>query len=661
MKFTRETWVELGVFVAIMLLATFLRVYRLDQLPPGLHYDSAFKGVGARRIIAGADRLLYFPENSTGEPMVMYATALAFVAFGDSVWSIRIVTALAGILNVAALYFLARSLFRSRWLAALSSFLLAILYWHINFSRLGMEPILTPAFMTLSFAFLWRALHSPLQSGGGTRWKLEWGLAGLFLGATMYTYKADLFAPILVAAFLGIEILVDRNFLRRNGRGLVIFAVIAVLVFAPLGLYFVTHPADLLDRPNAVSILSSGVPALTDNLIQVAGMFFIRGDQNPRSNLPGRPALDAFLAIGFIIGVIVCLARLRRSESRFLLLWLVVMSLPSVVTDFAPHFGRDVGVTPVLALIVAYGLATVLEKARDAKPRIAWMPIAAYGLVFAGLAFSAYSNIHDYFSVWAGDPGLFESFDAGYLDLANALRDRPANESLFISPVDHTHYTIQFGLAGRAAASFDGRQVLVLPPPGAAATYGIVTHEDSRSLPILRRIFPQGSRIETIYDDLGISYATLFRAEGAPQLTPQHRVDARMGDTFSLIAYDETENADTITVTVYWRSLVLTDEDYTVFVHLLGPTNPATQSPVWAQDDSQPGGGSFATSDWQPGETIIDTYDLRVPANAPPGDYTLEIGMYDPATLARLPVFDANGARVAQDRVLLGAARVQTQ
>ena len=109
---TREMWLELGLFVAIIAFATFLRVYRLDQLPPGLHYDEAFKGVEARKIISGAERPIFYSENLTEEPMRIYGTALNFVLFGDSPWSLRLVSAMAGILNVAALYLLARVLFR---------------------------------------------------------------------------------------------------------------------------------------------------------------------------------------------------------------------------------------------------------------------------------------------------------------------------------------------------------------------------------------------------------------------------------------------------------------------------------------------------------------------------------------------------------------------
>jgi 4-amino-4-deoxy-L-arabinose transferase-like glycosyltransferase len=659
MKLKREAWIEIFVFIAIMLLATFLRVYRLAQLPPGLHYDEAFKGVEARRVIAGTERPIFFQENLTEEPMRIYSTVLTFVLFGDSTWSLRLSSALAGILNVAALYLLARALFRSWRTAALAAFVLAILYWHINFSRLGMEPILTPLMLTLSFGFLWRALER--GEGREARGKanqpsramrhspLDFALAGLFLAATQYTYKAALFVPPLVVAFLGIEILIDRTFWARHRRGLAIFAVVAVLFFAPLGLYFVAHPDQFIERPSTVTVASSGIGTLVDNVLKVAGMFFVRGDDNPRSNLPFRPALDPFLAVGFVAGLVAAVATIRKRESRFLLLWLVVMALPSVLTDFAPHFGRDIGLPPVVALLVAAGFALVVEQARRAH----WSLVTVYCLLFAGLAFSAYSSVNDYLNVWGARTGLFDSFDVGYLQLAQALRAQPANESVYLSPVDQGYYTIQYGLDGRAARSFDGRSVLVLPPPGKPAAYGIVTREDARSLPLLKRLYPDGRVVDTIYDYVAKPYASVFRVDDSPRTAPQNIVQARLGNVIGLIGYDMTRDAGAITLTVYWSSLAATNSDYTVFVHLLGAPNPATASPVWAQDDTRPGRGSYPTTRWQPGEIVIDQYHLTIPPAIPRGDYQIEIGMYTLETGARVRMTDANGAPMENNRVLL--------
>lgn len=80
------------------------------------------------------------------------------------------------------------------------------------------------------------------------------------------TPKAALFVLFLAAGFIGVEILIDREFWTRYGRGLAVFALVAVWAFAPLGLYFVAHPGKLIERPSAVSVASSkaqGTPALT--------------------------------------------------------------------------------------------------------------------------------------------------------------------------------------------------------------------------------------------------------------------------------------------------------------------------------------------------------------------------------------------------------------
>ncbi len=96
-------------------------------------------------------------------------------------------------------------------------------------------------------------------------------------------------------------------------------------------------------------------------------------------------------------------------------------------------------------------------------------------------------------------------------------------------------------------------------------------------------------------------------------------------------------------------------------MHLIGAMHPATQSPVWAQRDDEPVGGSRPTTTWQIGEMIDDRYGLQIAENTPPGDYTIEVGMYDPGTLVRVPVLDDQGNRVAEDRVALSTVRVNVK
>jgi len=673
---------EIFIVSGIILLATFFRTYRLNELPPGLHYDEAFNATMAQRVLTGVERPIYFTEDLTEEPMAIYTASLFFWLFGASAFSLRLVSAFVGILTVAAIYFCARSFapFLPReggWgLGLLAAFILAILYWHINFSRLGMEPIFLPLMLTLGIGFLLRAMgrrviaseakQSPNSNGETVSSRVprhtSLVLAGIFLALTQYTYKAALFVPIFIGAFLASEIIFNCAFLKQNARGLGVFFAAAVLVFAPLGLYWATHPSEFIERPSTVL----ATPATyIQNIIQVGGMFFLHGDENPRSNLPGRAALDPLLAIGFIVGIIVCLARLKHRMPRVLLIWLGAMTLPSILTDFAPHFGRSIAATPAIALITACGFNALIVRAKHSPvqeffkfglarasrifQRVGLANASPLQITFFVLLFSlsAFSTFNDYFNIWASRTGQFDSFDVGLLSLAQKLRARPPNETLFLTPVEREHYTIQFGLKGADANSFDGSHALVLPEPGSAGAYGIITRSDPRTLTRLRKIFPTGRAVETIYDFTAQPYAVIFRVEGTGKPLPSNRIDARLGEQIALLGYDTARAGNDIALTIYWGSFAETRADYTVFAHLLDASGR-----VIAQDDAEPGHRSYPTSRWRAGQVILDDYHLTIPPNAQ-GVLQIEIGMYMLETGARVRVTDANGAPMENDRVLI--------
>jgi hypothetical protein len=109
---------------------------------------------------------------------------------------------------------------------------------------------------------------------------------------------------------------------------------------------------------------------------------------------------------------------------------------------------------------------------------------------------------------------------------------------------------------------------------------------------------------------------------------------------------------------LYWEARQPVQHRYKVFTHILGSSlNPGDGTPVWGQQDNEPVAGTRPTSTWQPNEVIVDDYLLVLDPQAPPGDYTLEIGLYDPATGERLPVLDAEG-RAVSDHVVIDSLLV---
>jgi len=143
-------------------------------------------------------------------------------------------------------------------------------------------------------------------------------------------------------------------------------------------------------------------------------------------------------------------------------------------------------------------------------------------------------------------------------------------------------------------------------------------------------------------------------ARGTAPFTPptvQHPLGPNFGDQVRCLGYDldatSVRAGDSLHLTLYWQALAEMDESYTVFTHLLDKDNR-----IWGQRDNTPKGGTLPTSCWVKGEIIADEYDIPIQPDAPPGQYVIEIGMYQLDTGQRLPIIGLEG-QVIDDRVLL--------
>jgi hypothetical protein len=94
-----------------------------------------------------------------------------------------------------------------------------------------------------------------------------------------------------------------------------------------------------------------------------------------------------------------------------------------------------------------------------------------------------------------------------------------------------------------------------------------------------------------------------------------------------------------LTVTLAWQALAEMDVSYRVFLHLLQPDGS-----LLVQSDGEPANWTRPTTGWAPGEVILDQRTLEIPADAPPGQYTLVAGLYDPDTRQRLSLPDGTDA-----------------
>lgn len=95
----------------------------------------------------------------------------------------------------------------------------------------------------------------------------------------------------------------------------------------------------------------------------------------------------------------------------------------------------------------------------------------------------------------------------------------------------------------------------------------------------------------------------------------------------------------TLRLHLTWQATGWVEDDYTAFVHLVGPDGQLA-----AQSDRAPIDGFVPTGRWRAGFAAEDAVELAIPADAAPGTYALKLGLYDPATGQRLAVAQVGAA-----------------
>jgi hypothetical protein len=426
-------------------------------------------------------------------------------------------------------------------------------------------------------------------------------------------------------------------------------------VATPLMVFFVRYPAYLTLRADAIAADAPerGPAVVIANVGRVLWGLVWRGDPNPILNLPGRPLLDVAQSVFFIVGVIVCLRQKKPCFSEktwFLLLWAAVMYIPSVVSGIAPTFGRSIGGVLPVAILVAIGMETTWAfiVARWARLR----SLAALTILGA-LVFSIGLTARDYFSIWARLPGLPQTFHEDLATIGRYIGELPDETVVYITPTQKYYATLllAMGKRDRPRDFYGPAGLLPAGDPEREAVY-LILEGDETTASLLEVAFPVGR-----WDTRNAIFAAYRVPPAAGRARPQYAVHADFASLVRLVGFDLLSTGvrpgDTLSVRLTWQSLALIDRHYTAFVHLLGPHNSTLDSPLWAQDDHEPGYATYSTDRWFPGEVIVDTFDLQVPGDAPPGAYTLSTGFYDLETLERLPRSDGTGDTATMTTITL--------
>lgn len=630
----------------ILLFAAFFRYLSIGDLPAGLQHDETAYAVDAVDVMHGA-RQVFFERSNGREPLFIYLVGGSFSVFGVGVWQMRIVSASIGLLTVAALFRLAFDLFGSR-IGLFAMAFIAFGYWPLHVSHTAFRAVTLPLFMTLSALTLWRAVRG--------RGMLSFAVAGLFFGATMYTYLSNRMLPVLFVAWLLIYVAVVRRTKDLSGgparnalAGVAVFLAVWTLVFAPLGWYFWTHQDAFLLRSVQVNdfrpIIQDGDfrPLLTDTA-NTLGMFVIHGDDSWKYNLSGRPVFDLLSGAYFLVGLGLLLYRsfarrvgpIDKILALGLLAWIAVMLVPGAISGESPHFLRTIGAQPAIFLIPALGLDRLLA--------LRVLPVRAIASVSL-VTFGSYGSLsaYDVFVRWAGSAEQQAFFRADYRE-AFAAVSRGIASPIAVGaeyPYDLDPMTMSI-IAGRTleARWFDGQRSQLRPAAGGL----ILTPRfaEPPGMPAVNEVSIQGKwgQIDSVES------ASLDLPGNGP-------ASPRFGDALTLTGQQAPaaiRAGEVLTVPLSWQSTGDTiPGDISFSVKLVGPWDS-----VWAQDDLSP----VPPADLRSGDRFTVFHRLEIDPAVAPGIYRLTLQVYRRSNLSVLQVSNA-GPSGSPDHFELGRLAIE--
>lgn len=609
------------IILALTLIAFALRVYRLDFF--SLRGDESFTVIFVQRTWEGLWRGISTIEPN---PPLMYLALRVWIALaGASEFVTRYFSLWFGVLCVPLIYRLAKEMFGSSIVALIAAALMAINPYQIWHSQDVRNYTMWPALSLLTLIFFWKWWKKEISD---FRFQVSdlifYVLATLI---SLYTHYYDVFILAALNLFVFAFTILQRRW--QTLARWVGTQVVLVLLYAPW-ILFGTNRITTYGEASAEKSVS-----LLDVFSRTLAAIVVS------ETTPADFRAVVWLPLALVAAAILFhLAKRQRAPAVFLFLCLVVPTLALYVVSIGrPLFLERYlnGIAPVYYLVFAVGVAGLMQIRLSTIRALA---LATVALFFIGT--SAYAT-------WNAnlDPAYAKA--PKWRELAQTILshlqpgDVVVQNFTEMSPFYYLHQDVTVLTLPKdywfrssdeqvlRQLNTDNRRIWFVPalpdwwdPDHAVEKYLARTND---------RILD--TRVDTLRLQL-----YLTPREFQPKIIP---VNIRIGNV-TLTGY-RVEGNRQLHVVLFWRANQRVEKNYTVFVHLAD-----TNQRIVAQQDRAPAFGLYPTTAWQPGESIVDAYDLSVDTS---GKYTLIVGMYDPATLARVPAFDANSNRLPEDGVAL--------
>lgn len=357
--------------VKIIVLTLILRLLFLGSIPPALNWDEVSQGYTAYTLgLTGRDEWgeklpLFFRSYGEWKSAVYIYLLVPFVKFlGLNTWSVRLPSALAGIVSVYLIYLLG-SKFYGRKVGLWSAFLLSVTPWSFVLGRPGFEAnvaltlILGGLYLFLSQRYFFSALLFGLAPHTYNSAKVVVPLLVIYLlwSTKLYRYLKSLLLFLATLTVFAVPLLLNL----ATGYSQTRFAQVGVATDLQALNDFIgirsTFPLPELGNRILFNKYTYSLYRVTDNWLSYFNPSFlaISGGGHHQHSLPYRGVLYLTEFALVLVGLF-ALIKLTGPRRSLPLAIIALGFLPSALTRDSGHVLRSLLAAPGFVLLAALGI-----------------------------------------------------------------------------------------------------------------------------------------------------------------------------------------------------------------------------------------------------------------------------------------------------------------
>lgn len=368
------------LLLLILLVASVLRLWNLQNIPPHLRNDEAALGYNAYSILnTGRDEHgeflpLIFESFGDWKPGLYVYLTVPFVALlGLTEVAVRLPSALAGIISVMLVYGIVLELFKKKSIATSAAFLLSVSPIFVPFSRGAWEVNVSFSLTLAGIYFFLRALNSPASLV----------VSAIFFGLTLISSHGAKFSTPVIIGLLVITYFKD--FKRIHFKYTLSAGFIILLFLIPVIFSFAQGKVSRLTTLSIFSYPSGSewpvvyyTKAILSRWLSIYSIktLFLRGDLNPQHSAPDTAPFLLMDGLFLFLGFITLIRTGYIKRPFFILSLLVLLALPSALTIEKANFERVLTLFIPFLVIEALGVTYFWEKGRRKR----WLLAVVIGL-----------------------------------------------------------------------------------------------------------------------------------------------------------------------------------------------------------------------------------------------------------------------------------------